>query len=146
MKAKVLVIAFLVALFVGLGVAYASNNNGPGKPQGGDTTTTTITDNSSIPVSIGDTMVIVVGPSVGQYNCFSVTQSQAATQTATGTSTQTASSEDSPAGNLSLVGNVALGLQANLQAGTNNNISDMYTETAVGSFNRISRVKGGRGR
>lgn len=162
MKVGILVIAFLVALFVGFGVAYASNNQG-GSP--GGSTIDNSADSNSIPVTLGDTMVLVVGPSVGQYNCLSVTQSQAATQTATGTSTQSATSTggsttfgnvekadgvgnagSGPAGNLSLVGNVALGLQANLQIGTNVNTSDMYTETAVGSFNRISRVKGGKGR
>ncbi|MCS7241298.1 hypothetical protein [Candidatus Caldatribacterium sp.] len=149
MKVGILVIAFLVALFVGFGVAYASNNQG-GSPRG--STIDNSADSNSIPVTLGDTMVLVVGPSVGQYNCLSVTQSQTATQTATGTSTQSATSTGGsttaggPAGNLSLVGNVALGLQANLQIGTNINTSDMYTETAVGSFNRISRVKGGKGR
>lgn len=180
MKVTVLVVSLVVALFVGLSLAYADD------------------------VSVGDSMVIVAGPSVSQNNWFCATQEQNVTQLTFGANTQTATSTggnvgglsgnalaanlglpggfggfgvlgggpgnsngpsngsetevdaesggadagDSLAGNLGLVGNVALTFQGQIVEAENESESNMYVGTAIGSFNRISRVKDGgkRGR
>lgn len=152
MKVRVLVVSLVVALFVGLGLAYADD----------------------MTVGVGDSLVIVAGPTVNQANWFCATQEQSITQLTFGANEQSATSTggnvgglsgnalslslgsgsgssdaasdganagDSLAGNLGLVGNVALGVQIQgIEAG-NYNESNMYTKTAIGSFNRITRVK-----
>ncbi len=150
MKVKVLVVSLVVALFVGLGLAYADD----------------------MTVGVGDSLIIVAGPTINQANWFCATQEQNVTQLTFGVNEQSATSTggnvgglsgdalsfglssggnsagsgganagDSLAGNLGLVGNGALVIQTQEIEAENNNESNMYTKTAIGSFNRITRVK-----
>ncbi len=157
MKVRILVVSLVVALLVGFGLAYAKPNGGSGGPSNpGDTITVNNSDSSSMgmPVTVGDSMVIVVGPTVSQQNWFCATQTQSATQSIDGsTQTVTGGSNTGDGGKpefssttLGLVGNVALGFQLGAQVGLNENESNMYSGVNIGSFNRISRVQSGRGR
>ncbi|MBC7218358.1 MAG: hypothetical protein H5U36_09570, partial [Candidatus Caldatribacterium sp.] len=106
MKVTVLVVSLVVALFVGLSLAYADD------------------------VSVGNSMVIVAGPSVSQNNWFCATQEQNVTQLIFGANTQDATSTGGSVGELS--GN-ALAANLGLLGGGNSNGSETEVESEAES-------------